>query len=155
MKGIYVEGETITGVWVKGTILGCANTSRGNTLSTGDPVATNIALGTEDGTVIIPVQLPYVADSETSVRSVVNIVDNPDNVGKTIYLYGDVIKYCGVAGLKNTSDYSWDGTTTAISNIAAAQSAAPKSIFTLSGQKVRAITQSGIYIVDGKKVYVK
>ncbi|MBR1521488.1 MAG: chitobiase/beta-hexosaminidase C-terminal domain-containing protein [Bacteroidaceae bacterium] len=155
VKGIYVEGDTITGVWVKGTILGCVNTSRGNTLSTNDPVNSNIALGTEDGTIIIPVQLPYVADSETSVRAVVNIVDNPDNVGKTIYLYGDVIKYCGVAGLKNTSDYSWDGTTTAISNIATAQPAAPKTIFTLSGQKVRAITQSGIYIVDGKKVYVK
>ncbi|MBQ9666766.1 MAG: chitobiase/beta-hexosaminidase C-terminal domain-containing protein [Bacteroidaceae bacterium] len=155
VKGIYVEGDTITGVWVKGTILGCVNTSRGNTLSTNDPVNSNIALGTEDGTIIIPVQLPYVADSETSVRAVVNIVDNPDNVGKTIYLYGDVIKYCSVAGLKNTSDYSWDGSTTAISNIATAQPAAPKTIFTLSGQKVRAITQSGIYIVDGKKVYVK
>jgi hypothetical protein len=37
----------------------------------------------------------------------------------------------------------------------AADPCTAKSIHTLSGQKVRTIQKGGIYIVDGKKMYVK
>jgi hypothetical protein len=46
------------------------------------------------------VQLPY-----GDVRTALNLQDNPDNFGKEVYLKGDILKYSGVPGLKNTSDY--------------------------------------------------
>lgn len=149
IKGVYVEGETKEGIWVKGTILGCVNTSKGNTLSDKDAVASNIALGNADGTNIIPVQLVYVKEGDNRVREAVNVMENPDNIGKTVYVFGDVIKYCGVAGIKNTSNYSWDGTSTSI--IAIDATALRAGIYNLAGQKLSA-PQKGVNIIGGKKV---
>lgn len=151
IKGIYKDGETISGVWVKGTILGCVNTSKGNTLSDKDPVVSNIALGNADGSAIIPIQLPFVSEEGSPVRDAINVMNNPSNVGKTVYLYGDVIKYCGVAGLKNTSDYSWDGSANSIKTISTTSAS---KIFNLNGQKLSA-PQKGINIINGVKVLVK
>lgn len=151
IKGIYKDGEKVEGVWVKGTILGCVNTSKGNTLS--DKVTgSNIALGNADGTSIIPIQLLAIDQVPTPTRVAVNVQDNPDNIGKTVYLFGNIEKYCGVAGMKSTSDYSFDGKTTSVSGID--MTTAPKVIFNVAGQKLNTV-QKGINIVDGKKIYVK
>ena len=148
-KGVYVAGETITGVWVKGVILGNVNTSTGSSIATGDAVNTNLALGNADGTNIIPIQLPT---KPAYVRADLNIVDNPDNVGKTVYVYGDVIKYCGAGGIKNTSDYSWDGSTTAIQSVSATAKA--QVIYSIAGQRL-STPAKGISIINGQKVYTK
>ena len=52
------------------------------------------------------VQLP-----KGDVRSTLELVNNPDNDGKPVELYGKLTKYFGVAGLKETAAAKFDGTT--------------------------------------------
>ncbi len=153
VKKIYVDGETVTGVWVKGVIRGCVTTTAGNKLSDKDPVNSNIGISTSaDSEAIIPVQLPYVKENDGALRAAINILDNAGNVGKTIYIYGDIVKYCGVAGLKNPTDYSWDGLTTSVESIKADNSKSVK--YSITGQKVTD-SYKGITIQKGKKSLVK
>lgn len=55
----------------------------------------------------IPVQLV----SGTDIRAGLNLLDNPDNVGKVVVLCGSREKYFGVIGLKAPTYYSLDGQT--------------------------------------------
>ena len=96
------------GVWVKGFIVGhmpSTNTLLENTVfGVSSDVKTNIVLaptaGCKDYTQCISVQLPSGA-----VRNALNLMQNPDMLGAEVLLYGDVMKYCGAPGLKNTSKY--------------------------------------------------
>ena len=45
--------------------------------------------------------------------------------------------------------------TTGITDVEAAETSDSKTYYNLSGQKVEKPLKSGIYIVDGRKVYVK
>jgi hypothetical protein len=102
---------TYSGVWVKGYIVGWADLSSTYvinettaTFNSSATLKTNILVGPSadctDYTKCIGVQLPY-----GDVRTALNLQDNPDNFGKEVYLKGDILKYSGVPGLKNTSDY--------------------------------------------------
>lgn len=154
-------------VWVKGTILGNVNTSNGTTVVpnvftdvNGDgqvtkddcaegetvAVASNLSLG--DETANIPVQLV----AKTVVRDDLNILDHQDNIGKTVWLYGKIQKYCGVAGLKETSDYSLDGQSSGISNIVTEADSAV--LYNIAGQRVDG-SFKGIVVKNGKKILVK
>ena len=104
------------GVWVKGYIVGYMPTSPTTVLSNtvfGVPtdVKTNMVLGPtadcKDYTQCISIQLPSGA-----VRTALNLQDNPGNLGAEVLLYGDVMKYCGGPGLKNTSKYEINGSGT-------------------------------------------
>ena len=98
------------GVWVKGFIVGYMPTSTQTILSNtvfGVPtedVKTNMVLAPtadcKDYTQCISIQLPSGA-----VRTALNLYTNPGNLGAEVLLYGDVMKYCGGPGLKNTSKY--------------------------------------------------
>ena len=44
--------------------------------------------------------------SKAAVRSALNLVDNPQNLGRKVFLKGLVTQYYGLAGLKNVSDFS-------------------------------------------------
>ena len=70
--------------------------------------ATNIliaASATEtDYNKCVPIQLPT-----GDVRSALNLVDNPSNLGKSVKLHGSLEKYFGVAGLKSVDDYVLEG----------------------------------------------
>ena len=40
------------------------------------------------------------------LRDEVNLVDNPENLGRIIYLKGDLVEaYYGIPGIKNVTDY--------------------------------------------------
>ena len=96
------------GVWVKGFIVGhmpSTNTLLENAVfGVSADIKTNIVLaptaGCKDYTQCISVQLPSGA-----VRNALNLYTNPDMLGAEVLLYGDVMKYCGAPGLKNTSKY--------------------------------------------------
>jgi hypothetical protein len=101
-----------SGVWVTGYIVGWADMSstyyiNSTTAKFSVPatLATNLILAlTPDVTDVascIGIQLP----SGTSVRSALNLMDNPGNLGKEVKVYGDIMKYSGVPGMKNTSKY--------------------------------------------------
>ena len=38
-----------------------------------------------------------------------NVVDNASNIGKELQIHGDITKYFGNLGVKNTSDYKFAG----------------------------------------------
>lgn len=129
-------------VWVKGPIAGSASSA--TALKPADAnVASNIALGSSDA--FVPVELP----GKTSVRTALNLVDNPDNVDKEVWVYGTITTYFSTAGIKGTSDWSFDGKTTSISSIATDTKNAV--IYDLSGRRVNR-AENGVFIVNGKKV---
>lgn len=100
------------GVWVEGYIVGYMPSSgtylNATVFSGTSDVKTNMVLGpTADCTdynECISIQLP-----SGSLRNALNLAENPGNYKKKVKLFGDVMKYCGGPGLKNTSDYEFDG----------------------------------------------
>ncbi len=101
--------------WVKGYIVGvvAGGNNEGNISSLENPVkgVSNLALAdaadATDLTTMIAVQLPT-----GTIRSTLNLVDNPDNLGKLVFVYGTLEKYFGtVPGVKYISEFAWDSTT--------------------------------------------
>lgn len=93
-------------VWVKGNIVGFYSGSNYTSFVPGkeNAVASNIALATApaetDAAKTVPVQL-----SIASVREALNLKDNPNLLGKSVLIKGDVEPYFGAPGLKNASEY--------------------------------------------------
>ena len=139
-------------VWVKGTIMGIiSNTSTGAYSKIEDLteiVATNLAVG--DGHDYLAVQLP-----KGAVRDALNLKDNPGNQGKEVWLLGKMAKYCGVAGLKEVMDYSFNGKpVTSVGSVITSEGNAPAVIYTIDGVR-QSKAVKGFNIINGKKVIVK
>lgn len=106
---VAVDGGT--GVWVEGYIVGFMPTGGSSTLLSGTvfgvegAATTNMVIAPDpsctDYTQCIGIQLP------ASIRDALNLSANPGNLGKKVKLMGDVMKYCGGPGLKNTSKYEF------------------------------------------------
>ncbi len=139
---MYYYGKVTEKVWVEGTIVGYYNN---NTFfpSTEGAVASNLALGTAEQN--IPVQLPT-----GTIRETFNLKDNATKLGTYVALYGNIEKYFNVAGLKNVTGFSLDGTT-GITSVEGTEAASDAAIYDLSGRRVQNPAK-GIYIVNGKKV---
>ncbi len=100
---------------------------------------------------VLPINLP-----NGFVREGLNLAANPTNLGKQVWLRGDITKYMGVSGLKDVKDYSFDGVNfTAVRGIAAEAAPAAKTIYNVAGQRMQNLNKAGLYIVNGKKVVVK
>lgn len=139
-------------VWVKGTIMGIISDTNTGAYSKIEDlteiVATNLAVG--DGHDYLAVQL-----SKGAVRDALNLKDNPSNQGKEVWLLGQMVKYCGVAGLKNVKDYSFNGTpVTSVGNVITSEGNAPAVIYTIDGVR-QSKAVKGFNIINGKKVIVK
>jgi len=91
--------ELSTAVWVKGNIVGSVAES-GTELNTTD-VDTNIAIADDASstTDFIPVEV----NDEGGFRDIVNVMDNSDNKGKSVIVYGILNDYLNVAGVTSTS----------------------------------------------------
>lgn len=95
-------------IWASGYVVGyyqdyaahfeAGGTQRANILLSDTPSAT-------EATQCICIQL--VASTDT--RNALNVVDNPDVLGKKVQVYGDVMKYNTLPGIKNTSNYKIEG----------------------------------------------
>ncbi|MBO4906786.1 MAG: chitobiase/beta-hexosaminidase C-terminal domain-containing protein [Bacteroidaceae bacterium] len=147
---IASKNDTIqTNAWVKGYIIGFVSNNK-LIASADSAIATNIAIAAaaDETASFIPVELP-----KGNVRTALNLADVPSNLGKEVWLCGTITQYFGMNGLKQVKNFSFDGTDTVRSITAPA--AANDAIYTLSGQRVSAITKAGIYIVGGRKVVVK
>lgn len=97
---------------VKGYIVGYVNgqaISTGATFSTTGAAASNVLIADAqtctDVNLCVPVQLV----AQTDIRAAVNLKDNPGNLGKTLTITGQLIKYFGVPGVKAPTAYSLDG----------------------------------------------
>jgi len=97
-------------VWVKGYIVGFVDGAKlaegAKFTAEGCETATNLLLATNPAETnvenCIPVQLPA-----GDIRAALNLQDNPDNLGKEVKLYGYVLKYFSVPGLKNVTNYTF------------------------------------------------
>lgn len=105
VAGAMAAGE-VEDVWVYGYIVGCFRSSRSD-LSNEAPfsISTNLAIASRksvtDKEACIAVQLP-VGD----VREALNLVDNESNLGKKVFLKGDLVsRYLGTVGLQRVSDF--------------------------------------------------
>lgn len=87
-------------VWVTGTIIGVY---KNNQFSTELTEETNLAIG-KDKDNNLPVQLP-----SGDVRTALNLKANPSNINKEVKLYGTIEKYFNVAGVKNVSEFVFEG----------------------------------------------
>lgn len=92
-------------VWVSGYIVGGDQTSSSASFEAPFKSRTNVLLGpkssTTDRDVCIAVQLPA-----GKVRDGLNLVDNPDVLGRKVCLRGDLVEaYFGLTGLKSVKEY--------------------------------------------------
>ncbi len=91
-------------VWVSGYIVGGDLTSASASFEAPFSSKTNLLLGSRtsssDREACIAVQLP-----SGKVRDDVNLVDNPNMLGKKVCFKGDIVEsYFGITGLKNVTD---------------------------------------------------
>ena len=109
-------------VWVKAVVFGyiTSGTLSANTIRTapaeGEEVtksnivliddAHNSVTAMPNVAYMCPVNLPT-----GDIRDALNLADNSNLIGQTIWVSGDVFKYMGVPGLKNVKKYSLDGAT--------------------------------------------
>lgn len=94
-------------VWVCGYIVGGDLTSASASFEPPFKSRTNIILGprssTKDRDVCLSVQLP-----SGTLRESLNLVDNPDLLGRRICLKGDLVDaYYGIPGIKNAIEYQF------------------------------------------------
>lgn len=92
-------------VWVCGHIVGGDLSSSSASFEKPFDSRTNILLGprssTDDKESCLSVQL-----SSGSIRSALNLVDNPELLGRKVCLRGDIVEaYYGIPGLKNLTDF--------------------------------------------------
>lgn len=139
-----VDGQ----VWVKGTISGSYVNNKFTEGAENAP-ASNLAIGTAEE------NLPVEMKSGSAIRAAYNLKDNPDMLGKEVWFCGELTRYFSVAGLKNLTDASTDGKET-ITGIEGVAVSADKNaaVYTLDGRRVQNAA-AGLYIVNGKKVFVK
>lgn len=95
-------------VWVCGYIVGGDLSSSATGIKFQAPFSsnTNIAIAARSSVSIksscVSVQL-----AAGDVREDLNLVDNPENIGKKVYIKGDIVAaYYGLPGIKNVTEYS-------------------------------------------------
>ncbi|MDE6513950.1 MAG: hypothetical protein K2L05_07195 [Muribaculaceae bacterium] len=93
--------------WVKGYIVGTMNSNNNYTLEVVAPftMAANVYIADSasetDTAKMVPVQLV----SGSAIRSAVNLLDNPGNLGKELQIQGKLEKYFQQPGLKSPTAY--------------------------------------------------
>ena len=110
MQAMDVNNLSSDVVWIKAYIAGSANNKLENFVTTATgAVASNLmiadAQGETDYTKCAPVQL----SSGSSARAALNLIDNPDNLGKTLLVQGVIAKYFSVQGVKNIAEFELSG----------------------------------------------
>ena len=105
------SGAAIGTAWVKGYIVGWVdgmNLSEGAKFEAPATSASNILIAPtadcKDVANCVPVQLPFGA-----VRTALNLMDNPGNLGKVVSVNGSIEKYFGTTGVKTVTEYELEG----------------------------------------------
>ena len=92
-------------VWVYGYIVGGDMTSA--SISFDEPFSSNTNIAIAGRTTVSEKESCFsVQLLKGSIRDALNLVDNPENLKKKVYLKGDIVEsYYGIPGIKNISDY--------------------------------------------------
>lgn len=141
-------------VWVKGIIIGSCKSS--GALEDTPETATNIAIAATatDTENYAPVQLPADKDTNGNIRSTLNVVDNPSNIGKEVMVKGKIQKYMYHVSVKEAAAYMIDGTLVGISNLTVEAENADAPAYNLAGQRVSK-NYRGVVVKNGKKLIQK
>ncbi len=100
-----------SGVWVKGYVVGWVNT---DILTYADAESCVFSVPATKATNLLLADSPDVTDYNEcisvnlptgTIRSALNLADNPSLLGQTVAVKGDVMKYVGIPGVKNLTDY--------------------------------------------------
>lgn len=105
-----LDNTNIASAYVKGYIVGSLKngsfTDKNASFSAEGAVATNIMIADDasckDFKAVAAVQLV----SKTDIRTALNLVDNPGNLGKQLTIAGNVTKYCGHIGVKSPKAFT-------------------------------------------------
>ena len=81
-------------------------------------------------------------------KAALNVVNNASNIGKELQIHGDITKYFGNLGVKNTSDYKLEAT--GIEAVKAAGVQFEGKMYNLAGQVVNK-AYKGMVIMNGRK----
>lgn len=97
--------------WVKGYIVGCMNSNADYTMEVTAPftVASNVYIADDPKEEISSRMLPVQLVSGSEIRTAVNLVDNPGNLGKELTIEGNLTTYFSQPGLKEPSAYKLNG----------------------------------------------
>lgn len=155
---------TATDKWVAGYIVGAIPAGAGKTMDdvvfgTEGVANTNLVLGPsadcKDASLCMTVQLSTGGDDP---RTALNLVGHPENLGRPVAIFGNLEKYFGAPGLKNTKKYKLDVEVSGIENVEAAEANAPVEYYNLQGIRV-AEPSNGLYIRrqgnTATKVYIR
>ena len=98
MDVMTARGKTgATGVWVYGYIIGNASPFLGTTSDTNLAIAGKTSATSK--AVCLSVEL-----KKGAIRDALNLVSHPSNLGRKIFVKGDIITYYGIPGVKNISE---------------------------------------------------
>ena len=105
-----LDKTDITSAYVKGYIVGSLKngsfTEKNASFTAEGAVASNIMIADDasckDFKAVAAVQLV----SKTDIRTALNLVDNPGNLGKQLTIAGNVTKYCGHIGVKSPKAFT-------------------------------------------------
>ncbi|HCC17279.1 MAG TPA: hypothetical protein DEP83_01750 [Porphyromonadaceae bacterium] len=100
-----MEAQGKNDVWVKGYIVGAfdGSISKFVTDTTGQ-VKSNIALADNMNETVTSNMIP-VSISTTTLKNALNIVDNPTNLNRHVYIRGNLAVYFSAPGLRDTKEY--------------------------------------------------
>ncbi len=153
-----INGEGSANTTVRGYVVGwAANWSSRNIYFTADNcnMVSNIVLADnlDERNIdnLIPVQLP----AKSTVRSEVNLVDNPENLGRYIEITGKATNYFNTTGLKECTTYRFLPAPTQqsgdIQEISGQPASADDPIYDLQGRRVANTIPGHLYIQSGRK----
>lgn len=97
--------------WVKGYIVGYIKGKaypQDALFEASDSVMSNIILAPAAGETMPELCIPVALPAGT-VRSALNLKENPDLLGQPVTIYGSLEKYFGTVGVKNVSKYTLEG----------------------------------------------
>ncbi len=97
---LYANDRLSAPAYVKGVIIGYYTSKVVEGVPTRTSYNTNMVIGTLDCPVCV--QLPA-----GEVRDALNLVDNPDNLGKEVLLLGDLVTYNKLPGVKNPTNFQF------------------------------------------------
>lgn len=91
-------------VWVKGYIVGGDLSS--TSMNTKPPFDTpsNLAIA-DDKNITMRESAAAVELKSEKIREALNLVSNPENLGKVLYIHGDIEKYFNYPGIKNIDEF--------------------------------------------------
>lgn len=112
-RSIMEEGALakVQKCWVEGVIVGAVDgtTMKRTVFGTAGLIESNIVLApTADETDYqrcLPVQLSGSTKALKEVRNALNLALNPDNLGFTVFVKGEISNYLGTIGVKNANDW--------------------------------------------------